>query len=172
MNELKENQDERWMRYALTLAEKAEAVGEVPVGAVIVSDGNVIGEGWNMPINHHDPSAHAEMMAIRMAAAHRQNYRVVDATLYVTLEPCPMCAGAIVHARIPKVVYGAPDLKTGAAGSVMQLLQNAHLNHHTELVGGVLAEQCAATLSDFFRRRRAEKKALKQAQKVSALGGQ
>lgn len=168
MNEQEENQDVYWMRYALKLAEKAEALGEVPVGAVIVADEQVIGEGWNLSINQHDPSAHAEMMAIRMAASHRKNYRVVDATLYVTLEPCPMCAGAIVHARIPKVVFGATDLKTGAAGSVMQLLQNAHLNHQTELVGGVLADECAATLSDFFRRRRAEKKALKKAQKQGA----
>lgn len=156
------HQDEQWMRYALALADKAELAGEVPVGAVVVSNDTVIGEGWNTPISDHDPSAHAELKAIRMAAGNRENYRVIDATLYVTLEPCPMCAGALVHSRISRVVFGAFDEKTGAAGSVMQLCQHEALNHQLDVTGGVLAEQCATKISDFFKRRRAEKKAAKK----------
>ena len=156
------HQDEHWMRYALELAGKAEQAGEVPVGAVVVADNTVIGEGWNPPISDHDPSAHAELKAIRMAAGNRANYRVIDATLYVTLEPCPMCAGALVHSRISRVVFGAFDEKTGAAGSVMQLCRHEALNHQLDVTGGVMAEQCATMISDFFKRRRAEKKAAKK----------
>lgn len=166
MNDEQQNIDEQWMRHALTLADKAEQIGEVPVGAVVVVNGKIVGEGWNTPIQDHDPSAHAEMRAIRMAAAAVGNYRVVDATLYVTLEPCPMCAGMLVHARVNRVVYGAPDLKTGAAGSVMQLLQHPGLNHLAEITSGILADECANKLSAFFKRRRAEIKAAKQARKA------
>lgn len=154
-------EDEKWMRHALSLADRAEVMGEVPVGAVVIHNGTIIGEGWNSPITDCDPSAHAEMIAIRQAAKYMENYRVVDATLYVTLEPCSMCAGMIVHARIARVVFGAPDLKTGAAGSVMQLLQHSALNHKVDLTPNVLQPACAEKISTFFRRRRAEKKASK-----------
>ncbi len=156
-----DSQDEFWMLHALKLAHKAEQMNEIPVGAVLVSDNQVIGEGWNTPITDHDPSAHAEMTALREAARLRENYRVINATLYVTLEPCPMCAGALVHGRISRLVFGAFDNKTGAAGSVMQLCQHATLNHQIDVTGGVLAEPCGAIISEFFRRRRAEKKAAK-----------
>ncbi len=158
--------DVRWMQHALTLADNAAALNEVPVGAVVVHDDTVIGEGWNTPITEHDPSAHAEMNALRAAARQVQNYRVVDATLYVTLEPCPMCAGLLVHARIKRVVFGAFDEKTGAAGSVMNLTQHASLNHQLEVLGGVLAQPCGEKLSRFFQRRRAEIKAAKQARRA------
>ncbi|MDC8830423.1 tRNA adenosine(34) deaminase TadA [Alteromonas gilva] len=161
MNE-QNSQDEFWMRHALALAQKAEQMNEIPVGAVIVSDDTIIGEGWNTPITDHDPSAHAEMKALRLAARQRENYRVIDATLYVTLEPCPMCAGALVHGRITRLVFGAFDEKTGAAGSVMQLCRHEALNHQIEVTGGVLAESCGAVISNFFKRRRAEKKQLKR----------
>lgn len=156
------NGDEYWMRYALSLAHKAEAINEVPVGAVIVADNKVLGEGWNSPICDNDPSAHAEMKAIRMAAKQRENYRIINATLYVTLEPCPMCAGALVHSRLSRLVFGAFDEKTGAAGSVIQLCRHEALNHQLDVTGGVLAADCAGILSDFFKRRRAEKKQQKQ----------
>ncbi|WP_217495194.1 tRNA adenosine(34) deaminase TadA [Salinimonas lutimaris] len=159
--------DEYWMAHALSLADRAAAINEVPVGAVIVKEGDIIGEGWNSPIRDSDPSAHAEMQAIRMAAANVQNYRLVDATLYVTLEPCSMCAGAIVHARLKRVVFGAFDAKTGAAGSVMQLLQHSQLNHQAMITGGILEARCAQTISAFFARRRAEKKAARTAEKQS-----
>jgi len=146
--------DARWMRQALALAARAEAEGEVPVGAVVVHDGAMIGEGWNRPISTHDPTAHAEMLALRAAAARIGNYRLTDACLYVTLEPCPMCAGAMVHARVARVVYGAADPKAGAAGSVFDLLRSARLNHTAEVVGGILAEECGAKLTAFFRARR------------------
>ncbi|NVK53972.1 MAG: tRNA adenosine(34) deaminase TadA [Alteromonadaceae bacterium] len=157
-----DSQDDFWMRHALMLAKKAEQMNEIPVGAVIVSGDQIIGEGWNTPITDHDPSAHAEMKALRQAARQRENYRVIDATLYVTLEPCPMCAGALVHGRINRLVFGAFDAKTGAAGSVMQLCQHASLNHQIAVAGGVLAEPCGDIISSFFKRRRAEKKRLKQ----------
>lgn len=150
------------MRHALQLAAKAELLGEVPVGAVLVKDNQILGEGWNQMINRHDPSAHAEMQAIRAAAASVANYRLPDCTLYVTLEPCSMCAGLLVHSRIKRLVYGAADYKTGAAGSVVNLLQHSAFNHQVEVVGGVLANDCAAQLSGFFQRRRAEKKAAKR----------
>ena len=143
------------MKLALDLAAKAEAQGEVPVGAVLVCDGEVIGEGWNQPISRHDPSAHAEIMALRDAGQHRRNYRLPDSTLYVTLEPCPMCAGAIVHARVGRVVFAATDPRTGAAGSVFDLLpSDERFNHRTEVTRGVLAEESADLLRQFFRARR------------------
>ena len=155
-----------WMQHALALADKAEALGEVPVGACVVVDDKVIGEGWNTPILDHDPSAHAELRAVREAANFVKNYRVIDATLYVTLEPCSMCAGMLVHARVKRVVFGAWDAKTGAAGSVMNLLQHPALNHQTEIVSGVLADECADKLSNFFKKRRKEIKAAKKAKNL------
>jgi tRNA(adenine34) deaminase len=149
-----EADDIRWMTRALELARSAAAEGEVPVGAVVVRDGEVIGEGWNRPIAAHDPTAHAEIQALRAAAAHSGNYRLVDTTLYVTLEPCAMCAGAMVHARVRRVVFGAPDPRTGAAGSVFNLLQAGQLNHQAEVCGGVLAEESGALLREFFQARR------------------
>ena len=161
-NTIEQSTDEKWMLYALELAEKAKAQGEIPVGAVIVRDDEVIGEGWNQSITLNDPTAHAEVMALRDAGKQVSNYRVIDATLYVTLEPCPMCAGALVHGRVAKVVYGTNDLKTGAGGSVMNLLNHELLNHKVEIESGVLAEKCSHELSAFFKTRRAEKKALKK----------
>jgi len=146
--------DEQFMHRALELARRAEAEGEVPVGAIIVRDGEVLGEGWNQPISAHDPSAHAEMVALRNAARRAQNYRLTGATLYVTLEPCAMCAGAIVHARIARVVFGARDPKAGAGGSVFNLLTNERLNHRAEVQGGLLSEDCGALLRRFFETRR------------------
>ncbi len=154
--------DEDWMQHAVKLAAKAELQGEVPVGAVLVKDGVVLGEGWNQMISLNDPSAHAEMQAIRAASAAVGNYRLPDCTLYVTLEPCSMCAGVMVHSRIKRLVFGTADVKTGAAGSVLNLLQHGSFNHQVEVMGGVLMPQCAAQLSGFFQRRRAEQKALKQ----------
>ncbi|SJZ31990.1 tRNA adenosine(34) deaminase TadA [Photobacterium toruni] len=153
--------DDVFMRRAMELAAQAEAEGEVPVGAVIVHNGVIIGEGWNRSIGHHDATAHAEMMALRQAGQALQNYRLIDTTLYVTLEPCPMCAGAIVHSRVGKVVFGAHDAKTGAAGSTMNLLSYEGVNHHVLFEGDVLATECRAQLQAFFKRRRAEKKAAK-----------
>ena len=143
------------MREALLLADAAQANGEVPVGAVVVSAGSIIGRGWNRPVSNHDPSAHAEIVALRDAATRTGNYRLVGCELYVTLEPCVMCAGAIMHARIAQLVFGASDPKTGACGSVIDLFAVAKLNHHTKVVGGVLAPECGAVLSSFFARRRA-----------------
>lgn len=147
------------MRTALNLAKQAQAAGEVPVGAVVVRDGKIIGSGFNAPISRHDPSAHAEMMALRDAAQHIGNYRLVDCELFVTLEPCLMCAGTIMHARIARVVYGASDPKTGACGSVMDVFAEQRLNHHAKIVVGVLADECGLMLSDFFSLRRAQQKA-------------
>ncbi|MTD28522.1 tRNA adenosine(34) deaminase TadA [Erwinia sorbitola] len=162
-----DNNDEFWMRHALQLAQRAWEEGEVPVGAVLVHQGRVIGEGWNRPIGHHDPTAHAEMMAIRQGGKVIENYRLLDTTLYVTLEPCVMCAGAMVHSRIGRLVFGARDAKTGAAGSLLDVLGHPGMNHQVKFEHGILAEECAALLSDFFRQRRAEKKA--QRQKNSGL---
>ena len=159
-------EDMVWMRQALKLADKAESIGEVPVGACVVLNGELIGEGFNTPITDNDPSAHAELRAVKEAAAAVQNYRLIDATLYVTLEPCSMCAGMLVHARVKRVVFGAKDAKTGAAGSVMNLLQHPALNHQLEVVSGVLADECANKLSDFFRKRRKEIKAAKKAKRL------
>ncbi|NMP17697.1 tRNA adenosine(34) deaminase TadA [Thalassotalea sp. Y01] len=157
--------DQWYMQHALQLADKAEQQGEIPVGAVIVRDGQIIGEGWNQSIQLNDPSAHAEMQAVRQAGPNIANYRMLDTTLYVTLEPCPMCAGLLVHSRVNRVVFGANDLKTGACGSLFNLVQDERLNHQLEVVSGVLEAQCASKLSNFFKRRRAEKKALKKALK-------
>jgi tRNA(adenine34) deaminase len=142
------------MNRALDLARRAADAGEVPVGAVLVRGDAVIGEGWNRPIGSCDPTAHAEVLALRTAAARVGNYRLVGSTLYATLEPCPMCAGALVHARVARVVFGAVDPRAGAAGTVFDLLRSAALNHRAEVVGGVAAEECAALLRDFFRARR------------------
>ena len=151
--------DEDFMRAALELARQAAQAGEVPVGAVVVKNGEIIGHGCNGPIGRHDPSAHAEMLALRDAAQHEGNYRLVDCDLYVTLEPCLMCVGAMFHARIKRVVYGASDPKTGAAGSVMNLFEEQRLNHHAEVQGGVLADECGSILSQFFAARRAQQRA-------------
>jgi tRNA(adenine34) deaminase len=146
--------DSEFMGLALDLAREAGAAGEVPVGAVVVMDGEVVGRGYNQPIGRHDPTAHAEIMALRDAATRLGNYRLPGSTLYVTLEPCAMCAGAIMHARIDRVVFGARDPKTGAAGSVIDLFAESRLNHHTSVSGDVLAEQCGSLLSGFFAARR------------------
>ena len=146
--------DESYMQRALELARQAEAAGEVPVGAVIVRDGTIIAEGWNQPICADDPSAHAEMIALRAAGQALASYRLLDTTLYVTLEPCVMCAGAMVHARVRRLVFGATDPRAGAAGSVFNVVQHAALNHRIECTGGVLAEECGALLREFFVARR------------------
>jgi len=146
--------DQAFMQAALALADQASAAGEVPVGAVVVKNGVIVGRGFNSPISHQDPSAHAEIRALRDAAQQLGNYRLVDCTLYVTLEPCAMCAGAIQHARIARLVYGAADPKTGACGSVVDLFAEARLNHHAEVVAGVCAEESAARLKAFFAARR------------------
>jgi len=150
--------DEDFMRAALQLAQQAELAGEVPVGAVVVKDGVIVGRGSNAPIGRHDPSAHAEMLALRDAAQNVGNYRLVGCELYVTLEPCLMCVGAMFHARIARVVYGASDPKTGAAGSVLNLFEEQRLNHHAEVQGGVLAVECGNILSQFFAARRAQQR--------------
>lgn len=161
-NSLNQRSDEDWMRYALQLAERAEQQGEVPVGAVLVLNNRIIGEGWNSSICQHNPTGHAEIMALRQGGQTLQNYRLLGATLYVTLEPCVMCAGAMIHSRIQRVVYGAKDLKTGAAGSLIDILGHPGMNHQIEVVSGILAESCSAQLSAFFQRRRKEIKAQKQ----------
>ncbi|MEI6896361.1 MAG: tRNA adenosine(34) deaminase TadA [Psychromonas sp.] len=154
--------DEKWMAYALSLADNAEQENEIPVGAVLIKDDQIIAEGWNLSILNHDACAHAEIMAIRKGGKVLGNYRLIDCTLYVTLEPCPMCAGALVHARIKRLVYGAGDYKSGAAGSVFDLVRNDKLNHQIEVTSGIYAALCATKISDFFKRRRKEKKALKK----------
>ena len=146
--------DEHYIREALMLAAQAEALGEVPVGAVVVQDNVIIGRGCNRPISAHDPTAHAEIVAMRDAAAKLGNYRLPGCELYVTLEPCVMCAGAIMHARVSRVIYGAADPKAGACGSVVNLFAEAKLNHHAAVAGGVLAAECGARLSAFFNQRR------------------
>ena len=146
--------DSTMMREALELAAKAGAVGEVPVGAVVVKDGVIVGRGSNQPIGGHDPSGHAEILALRDAAHRLGNYRLPGCTLYVTLEPCVMCAGAIMHARIARVVFGASDPKTGACGSVVNIFAEPRLNHHCTVTGGLMAEKCGSLLSDFFAARR------------------
>jgi tRNA(adenine34) deaminase len=146
--------DEAFMRRALELARRAQAEGEVPVGAVVAMEEKILGEGWNRPIAASDPTAHAEIQAMRAAASALSNYRLTGATLYVTLEPCVMCAGAMFHARIGRVVFGASDPKAGAAGSIVDLFKNEKLNHHAQLQGGVLASECGALLSRFFASRR------------------
>ena len=142
------------MERAFALAEAAGRQGEVPVGAIIVREGEVLGEGWNRPIGEADPTAHAEVVALRAAASKLGNYRLTGATLYVTLEPCAMCSGAIIHARLARVVFGAYDPRTGAAGSVLEVLNTTRLNHRVEIAGGVLQAATAAQLQQFFRARR------------------
>jgi tRNA(adenine34) deaminase len=149
-----EARDAAYMRRALELARHAEEAGEVPVGALVVLNDEIIGEGWNQPIVTHDPTAHAEIVALRAAAVRMKNYRIPDAVLYVTLEPCAMCAGAMVQARLARVVYGAADPKSGAAGSVFNLLESSTLNHRAHVIRGVLAEECGEMLRKFFEARR------------------
>ena len=149
--------DTDYMHLALDLARQAAANNEVPVGAIVIKDGVVIGRGSNATIGSHDPTSHAEIIAMREAAKYLGNYRLVDCTLYVTLEPCAMCCGAIQHARIARLVYGASDPKTGACGSVIDLMKEPKLNHHTEVMGGVLAEECGAALTTFFKAKRMTK---------------
>ena len=148
------SRDESWMRRALELAIRAEAEGEVPVGAVVVRGDSVVGEGWNRPIAVHDPTAHAEILALREAAARANDYRLGGATLYVTLEPCPMCAAAMAHARIARLVFGAWDSRQGAAGSAFNLVAADAMNHRIDAFGGVLSEECGALLRRFFAGRR------------------
>lgn len=145
------------MREALSMARAAECLGEVPVGAVVVLEGVIVGRGFNSPIGEHDPTAHAEIAALRDAARNLENYRLPGCELFVTLEPCAMCAGAILHSRIARVVYGARDPKTGVHGSVVDLFAVERLNHHTEVVGGILADECSQLLSSFFAGRRAKR---------------
>ena len=146
--------DYDWMARALTLAQRAAELGEVPVGAVLVRDQTCLAEGWNQPISRHDPSAHAEIVVLRDAAKKVRNYRLPGTTLYVTLEPCAMCAGALIQARVQRVVFGAGDSRNGACGTVFNILQNPTLNHRIEIKAGVLAEDCATLLRRFFRARR------------------
>nr|WP_241664534.1 tRNA adenosine(34) deaminase TadA [Ningiella ruwaisensis] len=150
------------MQLAIKQAKLAADEGEIPVGAVLTLNGNVIGHGFNQSISHLDPSAHAEMIAIRQGAKRIGNYRLVDTTLYVTLEPCSMCAGLLVHSRVGRLVFGASDTKTGACGSISNIVQDARLNHQLEVTKGVLEQECSRLLSEFFAFRRAQKKALKK----------
>lgn len=147
--------DEAWMRRALELAEQAECEGEVPIGAVLVVNNELVAEGWNQPLSTNDPTAHAEIVALRAAAAQLKNYRLPDSTLYVTLEPCVMCAGAIVQARVGRLVYGAPDPQRGAATSAFKLLTAPALNHRAEITSGILGDECSQKLRTFFERKRA-----------------
>jgi tRNA(adenine34) deaminase len=151
-------EDMRWMRYAIELAARGEAIDEVPVGAVIVRDNQVLGEGWNQPISSCDPTAHAEVVALRQASSAAANYRLVGASLYVTLEPCTMCVGALVHARIARLVFGASETKAGAVVSRAQLLDSDYLNHRVAYEGGVMKAECQHQLSTFFQRRREQKR--------------
>ncbi|WP_439243657.1 tRNA adenosine(34) deaminase TadA [Lonepinella sp. BR2474] len=168
---MKENQiqtqsqlDQHFIQHALDLAQKAQDNGEIPVGAVLVDENNhIIGEGWNQSITHNDPTAHAEIIALRQGAETIQNYRLLNTTLYVTLEPCTMCAGAILHSRIKRLVFGAYDYKTGAVGSRFHFFDDYKMNHVLEITGGVLAEKCGEKLSDFFKQRREQKRQAKLA---------
>lgn len=164
------DQDEKFMRRAIELASVAEGEGEVPVGAVLVKDGVIISEGWNRSIGCHDATAHAEVQTLRQAGKTLENYRLLDTTLYVTLEPCPMCAGALLHSRVKRVVFGAPDLKSGAAGTVLNLFESQASYHYAEIESGLLENQCREQLQAFFKRRRKEIKAQRKAKK--ALDGQ
>ena len=154
MEEIQGLDDRYFMREAISQAQAAECLGEVPVGAIVVKDGVIVGRGFNSPIGSHDPTAHAEIAALRDAARNLGNYRLPGCELFVTLEPCAMCAGAIMHARIARVIYGARDAKTGVHGSVVDLFAVERLNHHTQIEGGVLAEECSTLLSAFFAARR------------------
>ena len=158
IQQMNTDSDLHFMHVAMAQAELARAAGEVPVGAVLVIDGEIVGRGYNQPISANDPTAHAEVMALRDAGLHLNNYRLPGSTLYVTLEPCVMCCGAIMHARVERVVFGARDPKTGAVGSVIDLFSETRLNHHAVAEGGLLAEECGAMLSRFFAERRAKAK--------------
>lgn len=160
------SEDEQFMRHAMTLAHKAENQGEVPVGAVLVKDGEIIAEGWNCSIGNHDATSHAEIETIRKAGEALENYRLLDTTLYVTLEPCPMCAGALLHSRVKRVVFGAPDLKAGAAGSVLNLFESQASYHYADVQGGLLEDECREQLQAFFKRRRKEIKEKRKAEKA------
>ncbi|CAM4520632.1 tRNA(adenine34) deaminase [Paenibacillus endophyticus] len=151
---LREQEDEKWMQEAIVEAKKAEQIGEVPIGAIIVRNNEIIGRGYNLRETQFDPTAHAEMVAIRDACDRIGAWRLLDCTLYVTLEPCPMCAGAIVQSRVKRVVYGTADPKAGCAGTLMNLLQEPRFNHETELTSGILQPECALLLKQFFRRLR------------------
>jgi tRNA(adenine34) deaminase len=165
--ELQQNIDEKWMQLALEQAAFAAALGEIPVGAVVVSQGQVIGMGYNQPIAQHDPTAHAEIQAIRNACQTIENYRLPeDATLYVTLEPCTMCVGALIHSRVRRVVFGAEEPKAGSLISSRKLLETGYYNHIFQYEGGCLQEQCSLQLSNFFKVRREQKKQLKHQQKT------
>ena len=164
-----ERLDLTFMQRAFELAQQAEQHDEIPVGAVVVHQGKIIGEGFNQSIMLNDPSSHAEMNAIRQAGEFLNNYRLLDCTLYVTLEPCPMCAGLLVHSRINRLVYACSDLKTGAAGSAFNLVNNPQLNHQLEVCSNILEEDCSQLLSSFFKRRRKEKKLAKKAAKDTLL---
>lgn len=153
--------DEYWMNYARKLAAEAQILGEVPVGAVIVKDGELVGEGFNRPITDNDPTAHAEVMALRDAAEKLNNYRLINCTLYVTLEPCTMCVGALVHARIARLVYGASEPKAGVIQSQAKLHESAYFNHQMQVTGGVAEQECQLQLTGFFKMRRAAHKAAK-----------
>lgn len=162
-------QDEYFMRQAMMLAAKAEEQGEVPVGAILVKDGKIVAQGWNRSIGSHDATAHAEMQVLREAGQALQNYRLLDTTLYVTLEPCPMCAGALLHSRVKRIVYGAPDLKAGAAGTVLNVFTSPAAFHYATVEKGLLEDECREQLQAFFKRRRKEIKALKEEKKKSEL---
>lgn len=159
-------QDEQFMRRAIELASVAEREGEVPVGAVLVKDGVIISEGWNRSIGCHDATAHAEIQTLRQAGETLENYRLLDTTLYVTLEPCPMCAGALLHSRVKRIVFGAPDLKSGAAGTVLNLFESQASYHYAEIESGLLEDQCREQLQAFFKRRRKEIKEQRKAKKA------
>lgn len=160
--------DLNWMQAALALAAKAESLGEVPVGAVVVKDNQIVGEGWNHPISGNDPTAHAEIMALRNAAQRLENYRLTGCTLYVTIEPCTMCAGAMIHSRIARLVYGASEPKAGVVASNGQLLDGEHFNHRLDYEGGVMGEACSEIISGFFQRRREQLKAEKERKRHSS----
>ncbi len=159
-------QDAYFMRQAILLAHEAELAGEVPVGAVLVKDGEIIARGFNRSICDHDATAHAEIQVLRQAGQVLENYRLVDTTLYVTLEPCPMCAGALLHSRVKRIVYGAPDLKSGAAGTVLNLFDTQAAYHYADVEAGLLEDECRIQLQSFFKRRRKEKKESKTNQTV------
>lgn len=163
-------QDELFMRRAMELAERAESQGEVPVGAVLVKDGEIVAEGWNESIGQHDATAHAEMQTLRKAGQVLENYRLLDTTLYVTLEPCPMCAGALLHSRVKRIVFGAPDLKAGAAGTVLNLFEHQAAYHYADVEQGLLEGECREQLQAFFKRRRKEKKNQRKAAQILNLG--
>ncbi|MGO4111516.1 tRNA adenosine(34) deaminase TadA [Paenibacillus sp. YAF4_2] len=155
---IREQEDQAWMQLAIEEANKAEQIGEVPIGAILVKDGEVVGKGYNLREINHDPTAHAEMVAIREACERLGAWRLLDCTLYVTLEPCPMCAGAIVQSRVKRVVFGTGDPKAGCAGTLMNLLQEPRFNHETEVTSGILQAECAALLTNFFRNLRNKRK--------------